>query len=155
MVDGVIDVAKVKSTKKRTVKKKDYVFVTGKRKRAVARAKVEAGSGKIKINSMPFDLWGNEVLRLWIKEPLILAGEVANKVNIGINVKGGGIAGQAEAIRVAIARGLTLFSKDKKLREKFLKYDRNLLVYDPRRTEPHKPSRSRKGARRHKQRSKR
>jgi len=141
--------------KKQKVKKKDYAFTTGKRKKAVARAKVEAGKGKITINSMPFDLWGNEVLRLWITEPLLLAGDVTKGVDIKVNVKGGGIVGQAEAIRVAISRGLANFSKDKKLRERFLEYDRNLLVYDARRTEPHKPSRSRKGARRHKQRSKR
>lgn len=147
--------AKKSKKKKERRKKKLYAFVTGKRKKAVARAKVEAGTGKITINSMPFNLWGNEVLRLWIKEPLIMADKLSKDVDISINVRGGGISGQAEAVRVSIARGLVSFSKDKKLRKKFLEYDRNLLVFDPRRTEPHKPSRSRKGARRHKQRSKR
>lgn len=151
---------KAKTTKrmKRTGKKRkkvDYVFVTGKRKRAVARAKVKAGKGKILINSTPMALWGTETLRLWIKEPLSIGEKVAHGVNITINVRGGGIVAQAEACRLAIARGLVEFSKDKKLREKFLDFDRNLLVYDSRRTEPHKPSRSKKGARRHKQRSKR
>jgi small subunit ribosomal protein S9 len=149
-------VAKAKKTKKkRKEKKKDYAFETGKRKKAVARAKIEKGSGKITVNSRPLKLWGNEILRLWIKEPLVIAGDVAKGVNITATVKGGGVSGQAEALRVAISRGLVSFSKDKKLRERYLEYDRNLLVYDPRRTEPHKPSRSRKGARRHKQRSKR
>jgi len=149
-------VAKAKSSKKKREKaKKTYSFATGKRKRAVARAKVEAGKGKITINSKPLDIWANEVLCLWVKEPLIIAGDLVKSVDITANVKGGGVSGQAEAVRVAISRGLVKFSKDKKLREKFMEYDRNLLVYDPRRTEPHKPSRSRKGARRHKQRSKR
>ena len=140
---------------KAKVKKKETVFTTGKRKTAVARAKVVKGSGNVKINSMPLTFWGNEPLRLWIKEPLLLAGALAKTVDIDVNVKGGGISSQAEAIRIAIAKGLVDFSKDKKLRERFMAYDRQLLVYDPRRTEPHKPSRSRKGARRHKQRSKR
>lgn len=144
-----------KVKKKRKEKKKDYVFETGKRKRAVARAKIEKGTGKVTVNSKPLRLWGNEMLRLWIKEPLVIAQDVAKNVDISTTVKGGGVAGQAEALRVAISRGLVSFSKDKKLREKFLEHDRNLLVYDFRRTEPHKPSRSRKGARRHKQRSKR
>jgi small subunit ribosomal protein S9 len=148
--------AKVKKPKKkRKEKKKDYSFETGKRKKAVARAKVEKGSGKVTVNSKPLKLWGSEVLRLWVKEPIVIAGDIAKGVDIKANVKGGGLVGQAEALRVAISRGIVSFSKDKKLRERFLEYDRNLLVFDPRRTEPHKPSRSRKGTRRHKQRSKR
>jgi small subunit ribosomal protein S9 len=148
--------AKSKSkAKKKAVKKKDYAFESGKRKKAVARAKVEKGKGNITVNSMPLKLWGTDVLRLWIKEPLLLSGDAAKGVDITATVKGGGLAGQAEALRVAISRGIVSFSKDKKLKEKLMKHDRNLLVNDPRRTEPHKPSRSRKGARRHKQRSKR
>jgi small subunit ribosomal protein S9 len=104
-------------------------------------------------------LWGNEHLRLWLKEPLILAGDLSKKVDININVKSGGVVGQTEAARQAIARGLVEFSKSEELRNLFMKYDRNLLVYDPRRNEPHHASSgqgaSRRGARRHKQRSKR
>lgn len=135
--------------------KKKIVFTTGKRKTAVARIRIIKGKGKITINSSPLDVWGNEVLRMWIREPIILAGEMAKGVNMRVSVKGGGASSQAEAVRVAIARGLVDFSNDKKLRKRYLDYDRNLLVFDSRRTEPHKPSRSRKGARRHKQRSKR
>jgi len=137
------------------VKKQKIVITTGKRKNAVARAKVISGTGKIKINSKPLEAWGNEFLRMRIKEPLILAGDVVKKVDIDINVKGGGTTGQTDSIRMTIARGLVNFLRDKNLRQKFLEYDRNLLVFDVRRTEPRKPSRSRKGARRHKQRSKR
>lgn len=135
--------------------KPKIIFTTGKRRVAVARARIKSGSGRIFINSIPIDVWGNEDLRLWVKEPLMLSNELATKVDIDVNTRSGGVVGQAEAVRMAIARGLVEFSRDKKLREKFLQYDRNLLVYDPRRNEPHKPSRSKAGPRTHKQRSKR
>jgi small subunit ribosomal protein S9 len=140
--------------KEKKKQKKTHV-TTGKRKTAVARVRIKEGEGKVLINSKPLRLWGNEVLRLWIKEPIVLAGDDAKELSISVNVKGGGISGQAEAARVAIARGLVDFFKDKKLKERYISYDRNLLVFDSRRTETHKPSRSRKGPRRHKQRSKR
>ncbi len=159
MAEGKKAQKKTKGKSKRGKKKKkaeiNYFFTTGKRKKAVARAKIEPGKGKISINSKPLELWATEVLRLWLREPLLIGEQVAKNVDITINVKGGGISAQAEACRLAIARGLVEFSKDKNLKNKFLDFDRNLLVYDPRRTEPHKPSRSRKGSRRHKQRSKR
>lgn len=139
------------------VKKKErIVFTAGKRKIAVARASVKAGTGKITINSKPLELWGNEPLRLWLKEPLILAGDLPKKVDININVKSGGIVAQAEAVRMTIARGLVEFYNNPELRNKYMEYDRNLLVYDPRRTEPHHGhGASKRGSRRHKQRSKR
>ena len=136
--------------------KPKILFTTGKRRLAVARAKVIAGSGVVKINSTPLDIWGNEMLRLWVKEPLILAGDWANKVNVDVNVRSGGVVGQAEAARMAIARGLVEYAKSKDLRGTFMRYDRNMLVYDPRRNEPHHAGgASRRGSRRHKQRSKR
>ncbi len=147
---------KLKSrTKKVPKKKKDYTYEIGKRKKAVARAKVSPGKGEVTINAKPLKVWGNDMLRLWIKEPLVLAENIAKGLNFQVSVRGGGIIAQAEAARVAIARGIVKMSRDKKLKKKFLDHDRNLLVFDSRRTEPHKPSRSRKGARRHKQRSKR
>ncbi len=138
--------------------KKKIVFTTGKRRLAVARAKAVEGTGKVFINSRPLEIWGNEPLRLWIKEPLLLAGDLGAKVDIHVKVKSGGIVGQAEAARMAIARALVEFYKDEELKKKFIEYDRNLLVYDPRRNEPHHGSgrgASRRGSRRHKQRSKR
>ncbi|MEM0333428.1 MAG: 30S ribosomal protein S9 [Candidatus Aenigmatarchaeota archaeon] len=140
------------------VKKEKIVLEVGKRRLAVARALVKAGTGKVFINSKPLEFWGTDVLRMWIREPLILAGDSIKNIDIEVNVKGGGIVGQAEAIRQAIAKGLVSYLKDKKLKEKFMKYDRNLLVYDPRRNEPHHSSgrgASKRGSRRHKQRSKR
>lgn len=135
--------------------KEKIVLATGKRKTAVAKARVKAGTGRITINDVPLDLWQPEYLRLKIREPLLLAGDVIQTVDISVNVRHGGISSQAEAIRQAMSKGLVEFLNDQKLKKVYLDFDRNLLVYDPRRTEPHKPSRSRKGARRHKQRSKR
>jgi small subunit ribosomal protein S9 len=138
------------------VKKETKILVSnGKRKNSVARAKFVPGTGKILINSEPMELWGTEFLRLRLKEPLILAGDVAKKVDIFVNVRSGGMTGQTDAIRMAIARGLVDFSRDKNLKETYTQYDRNLLVFDSRRNEPHKPGASKRGARRHKQRSKR
>jgi small subunit ribosomal protein S9 len=135
--------------------KPKVVFTVGKRKDSVARAKIALGTGKITINSKPLEIWSNEFLRMRVMEPLILAGDLSKKVNIAVNVRSGGLTGQTEAVRMAIARALLNFSKNKELREKFISYDRNLLVFDFRRNEPHKPGASKRGARRHKQRSKR
>lgn len=125
----------------------------GKRKSAIARATVYPGSGKVYINSKPLKLFQPELARMKIEEPLLLADNVAKKLDIYVNVHGGGVMGQADAIRQAIALALT--HADKKLKKEFLNYDRTLLVADVRRNEPHKASRSKKGPRRHKQRSKR
>lgn len=127
----------------------------GKRKEATARAKLEEGSGKIRVNSRPLDVYTDDMVRLMMKEPLVLAGELSDKVDIDVKVQGGGKVGQAEAVRQAIARCLVKYSDSDELKNKFLDYDRNLLTIDPRTTEPHKPSVSSKGARKHKQRSKR
>ncbi|MCD6226527.1 MAG: 30S ribosomal protein S9 [Candidatus Aenigmarchaeota archaeon] len=136
-------------------KKEKIVLATGKRKTAVARARIKEGTGRIIINDMPIELWQPEYARLKIREPLLLAEDRIKNLDIKVNVKGGGISSQAEAIRQAIAKGIVEFLKDEKLKNMYLDYDRSLLVFDSRRTEPHKPSRSKKGPRRHKQRSKR
>ena len=134
-------------------KKKENVAETGKRKKAVARAFAKKGSGKVFINKKPLEIIEPETIRLLIKEPLIIGESTAGKLDISVSVSGGGIFGQASAARQAIAK--TLVNHDKSLKEKFLSYDKSLLIADSRRTEPHKPSRSKAGPRRHKQRSKR
>ncbi len=144
--------------KKKASKPKMKGMTTGKRRLAVARARVKDGKGSVTINAMPLDIWGNEYLRMWITEPIALAGELLGKVDIDVSVESGGIVGQAEAVRMAIAKGLVDYFNDKNLRELYKKYDRNLLVYDPRRNETHHGSgrgASKRGSRRHKQRSKR
>jgi small subunit ribosomal protein S9 len=134
-------------------KKKIMIQKTGKRKRAIARAVAQSGSGEIVINNKPLEIFEPEMLKLFIKEPLMIAGEGVKDLDISVDVKGGGVFGQASAARQAIAK--ILVEHDKGLKEKFLSYDRTLLVADARRTEAHKPSASKRGPRRHKQRSKR
>jgi small subunit ribosomal protein S9 len=137
-------------------KKEKVITTTGKRKNAIATATIKEGSGKIKINSQPLEFWENEFLRMRVKEVIMLAGDVANKADIDVIVRSGGTTGQTEAARMAIARALVIFSKDKKMKERYIQYDRNMLVFDPRRNEPHHAGgASKRGSRRHKQRSKR
>ncbi len=131
-----------------------HLLTTGKRKKAVARAKFQPGKGSIKINSLPLDNIENEMVRLRLQEPLMIAGDSWKRFDIRVNVKGGGTTGQADAVRQAVSRGLAELMGEG-LRKKYMALDRNLLIYDPRRTEPHKPPRSSQGPRRYKQRSKR
>jgi len=117
------------------------IVTSGKRKRAIARATLKEGKGRIRINKKLLDLYDPKMYRLKLREPVILASDTINKVDIDINVFGGGIASQAEASRLAIARALVEYTKSERLKEKFLKYDRQLLVADIRRKEPSKPNR--------------
>ena len=115
------------------------VHVSGKRKRAIARATLKDGKGIIKINNQLLDILEPKFVRMKIMEPLLLAGDLVKKIDININVAGGGIISQAEAVRLAIARVLVEYSKSNSLKETFLKYDRHLLVADVRRKEAYKP----------------
>ena len=126
-------------------------LTTGKRKKAIARVRIKEGEKKIIINGKSLENFP-EIFRLKVMEPLILYKN--DNFDIKINVTGGGIMGQAEAIAQGIARGLIKIAGDE-FKKKIMEYDRNLVIRDFRVTEPHKPSRSKKGARRHKQRSKR
>ena len=117
------------------------IHASGKRKMAIARATLKQGSGLVRVNTIPIDFIEPKISRLKLREPLILAGDVANKVDIDVNVTGGGTTSQAEASRLAIAKALVNFTKNDKLKEIFLNYDRNLIVADVRRKEPAKPNR--------------
>ncbi len=112
---------------------------SGKRKTAIARATIKAGKGRFKINRVPLEVLEPELARLKMMEPLELAGERVVKVDIDVNVNGGGVMGQATATRTAIARGLVDYFEDEELRDKFKAFDRSLLVNDPRRSEPKHP----------------
>ncbi|MEK6969490.1 MAG: 30S ribosomal protein S9 [Nanoarchaeota archaeon] len=120
----------------------------GKRKRAVARATLNEGKGKIKINGQYLNSYSNSILRLRVSEPLTLAGEIANKIDLDVKVAGGGINGQADAVRLAIARALVQY--EPKLKSVFEDYDRLLLVADIRRKETCKPNDSKARAKRQK-----
>jgi len=116
-------------------------IASGKRKRAIARATIRPGKGIIKINNKLLDFYEPKISRLKLREPLIIAGDLINKVNVSVNVFGGGVSSQADASRLAIAKALVEYSKSDKLKEQFLDYDRSLLVADVRRKEPAKPNR--------------
>ncbi|MFA5861415.1 MAG: 30S ribosomal protein S9 [Candidatus Thermoplasmatota archaeon] len=127
------------------------VNVSGKRKTAVARATAVKGEGRIRINKTPLEIYMPELSRLKIQEALHFAGDHANTVDIDINVRGGGVIGQAEAVRTAIARAIYEYTGDETLKSALLAYDRTLLVNDTRRKEAkHQLGR---GARKKKQKS--
>ena len=139
-------------------KGKKVVHTSGKRKTAVARATVKAGKGRVRVNSEPIEILQPALSRRKAMEPLIIADAMnrLSKVDINILTHGGGVMGQTDAIRTAIARGLVHYNGgaegiDEELRDEFLRFDRSLLVNDPRRKEPkHQLGR---GARRKKQKS--
>lgn len=116
------------------------VTTSGKRKTAIARATIKVGQGRVRINKKPVEIFDPELARLKMMEPLVLAGDKkVNKIDVIVKVKGGGIMGQADAVRTAIAKGLVKFFDDQTLKELYLKHDRSLLVNDPRRKEPKHP----------------
>lgn len=113
---------------------------SGKRKSSIARATVKEGKGRVYVNNVNLDVYEPKLYRMRIREPLILSGDIVKKVDINVKVTGGGICGQADAVRLAIAKALSEFFKDSKLEEIFLNYDRQLLVADVRRKETRKPN---------------
>ena len=116
------------------------VIATGKRKTAVARAVIRRGSGRVRINGTPVELIPIEVARIKIMEPLLLVGKkIRESIDIDVKVSGGGFMSQAEACRMAIARGLVSFFSDfQEIAKIFREYDRTMLSGDPRGTEPEK-----------------
>lgn len=115
------------------------VNTSGKRKTSIARANVRKGNGKVRINKIPLELLTPELARFKIMEPLNIAGKKAERLDIEVNVKGGGFMGQAYATRTAIAKGLVQYLNDENLEALYKHYDRSLLVSDPRRKMPKKP----------------
>ena len=89
--------------------KKPYMYGTGRRKSSVARVHLfPGGSGKITINGRDIDdYFGLETLKLIVRQPLVTTG-TTDKVDIEATVSGGGVTGQAGAIRHGIARALLL-----------------------------------------------
>jgi len=127
----------------RKSKKKTAVNMSGKRKTAIARATIRKGNGRIRINSKPIHIMEPELARRKALEPVQIAeamGRLAD-VDVSIIVQGGGQMGQVDAIRTAIARGFVKWNggaegDDEELRDEYLRFDRSLLVNDPRRKEP-------------------
>ena len=86
--------------------KRPYFYGTGRRKKSVARVRLYAGTGSVKINDRDIDeYFGLETLKLIVRQPLTLTG-TAEKFDVECRVAGGGVTGQAGAIRHGIARAL-------------------------------------------------
>ncbi len=115
------------------------VVASGKRKTSIARAVVKPGIGRVWINGIPLEVFPVELARVKMMEPLMLVGDLWKKVDIRVEVRGGGVMSQAEAARTAIARGLLEYvNNDEEVRKIFTEYDRHMLSGDPRRTESEK-----------------
>jgi small subunit ribosomal protein S9 len=116
------------------------IIVSGKRKRAVARAKINTGDGKVIVNGKNINAL-NIFDKLQMQEPIKIAEKILGKndFDVDIKVNGGGEKGQIDASRLALARAIVEFTKSKELENAFLEYDRNLLVADVRRKEAYKP----------------
>ena len=107
---------------------KPYFYGTGRRKNSVARVRVYNGTGKITINDRDIDeYFGLETLKLIVRSPLAVAG-VEDKFDIVVRVVGGGISGQAGAIRHGLSRALLQY--DENLRPALKKA--GFLTRDPR-----------------------
>ena len=108
--------------------KQPYFYGTGRRKSSVARVRVYAGSGNITINGRNIDdYFGLETLKLLVRQPLALT-ETADKFDIVCTVAGGGVTGQAGAIRHGLSRALLQY--DAELRPVLKKA--GFLTRDPR-----------------------
>ena len=104
-------------------------YGTGRRKSSVARVRLVAGTGKITVNSKDInDYFGLETLKLIVRQPLVLT-ENQEKFDVICNVFGGGVSGQAGAIRHGIARALLKYNSED-LRLKLKKA--GFLTRDPR-----------------------
>ena len=90
----------------------EVINCTGRRKTSTARVFMSAGSGTISVNGRKLDeFFGRETARMVVRQPLELT-EMLEKVDIKATVKGGGITGQAGAIRHGISRALTAMSEE-------------------------------------------
>ena len=106
----------------------NYYYGTGRRKSSVARVRVYPGTGKITINDRDIDSYfGLETLKLIVRQPLALTG-TTEKFDVVVRVAGGGVTGQAGAIRHGLSRALLQF--DENLRPALKKA--GFLTRDPR-----------------------
>ena len=146
-----------------TVPKTEIYFAT--RKTASAHVYITKGQGKVRVNKVPVEMIPQETAREVILAPLEIIGELRDKIDISIRVRGGGIMGQASAAATGISRALTGWTKSKKepkehpfpkstredLRLRITEFDKYLISGDARRKEPKKFGGP--GARRRKQKS--
>jgi small subunit ribosomal protein S9 len=134
-----------------TGKKAKHLLISGQRKMARANATIRQGVGRIRVNGVPLEMYMPEVCRERIMTPLMIAGDLRNKVDIDIVAKGGGVMGQAEASAMALSRSLVEWTNSSELKSKIMEIDEHLIRGDARQTEPKKFGGP--GARRRKQKS--
>ena len=115
----------------------DSVNAVGRRKAAVARVIVKEGNGQITINKRPLDVYfPSSILQYIVKQPLLTLDQ-AEKYDIKVNLDGGGYKGQAEALRLAIARALVKINPE----DKHALRVEGFMTRDPRVVERKKPGR--------------
>ncbi|WP_302112344.1 30S ribosomal protein S9 [uncultured Duncaniella sp.] len=115
----------------------ETVNAVGRRKAAVARVIVKEGNGQITINKRPLDVYfPSSILQYIVKQPLLTL-DAAEKYDIHVNLDGGGYKGQAEALRLAIARALVKINPE----DKHALRVEGFMTRDPRVVERKKPGR--------------
>ena len=130
--------------KKATTKKagKAVMFVKSKRKRAIARASSQSGTGKIRLNGFDIQVYNPVELRRLMLEPLYISSatkDIGKHIDIKVNVYGGGQSSQAQAVRGAIAKSIVANSgTGDAMKLEMIHYDRFILIDDARRVEPKK-----------------
>ena len=122
------------------------------RKTARAHAFITKGVGRVRINNVPVEMVQQEIAREIMLGPLEVAGDLRNKIDLSVKVKGGGFVGQSYASAIAISRAMTGWTKTRKepkdhpltrtvredLRKRLTEYDKHLLSGDDRQKEPKK-----------------
>ncbi len=115
----------------------ETVNAVGRRKAAVARVIVCDGTGAITINKRPLEVYfPSSILQYIVKQPLLLL-DMPEKYDVRVNLDGGGYKGQAEALRLAIARALVKINPD----DKHALRVAGFMTRDPRAVERKKPGR--------------
>jgi len=127
----------VNPTTKAQVKKPPKLY-SGARKTARATAAIHPGSGRIRVNGSPVEIWQPEVARLHLLGPTMVVGELREKYDIDVSVTGGGFMGQADAAAMAIARAYVDQVRGNEMKERMNAYNKYLLSGDPRQAEPKK-----------------
>ena len=113
----------------------ETVNAVGRRKAAIARVIVKEGNGTITINKRPLEVYfPSSILQYIVKQPLLTL-DVAEKYDINVNLDGGGYKGQAEALRLGIARALVKINPEDKPALRAEGY----MTRDPRAVERKKP----------------
>ena len=144
MVDNATgEKQKKKASAKRSQPRKKERIVTSKskRKESVARASAKAGTGLVRVNGVNASVIEPLEIREMMLESLSLSGlgnSISKKVDITVNVRGGGYSAQAQAVRSAIARCIAELDEGGSVRKEFMAFDRSLVVDDFRRVEPKK-----------------